>query len=49
MFTKSKRTFTLVAITTAACLCCLTLALAGKPDKPGGVPRHVLGELQKNN
>lgn len=36
MFTKSKRTLTLFAITTAACLCCLTLAFAAKPDKPGG-------------
>lgn len=35
MFTKSKRTVTLVAITTAACLCCLTFALAAKPDKLG--------------
>ena len=38
MFTKSKRTFTLVAITTAACLCCLTFALADHKGKPHGKP-----------
>ena len=46
MFTKSKRTLTLFAAATAACLFCFALALADHKGKPHGKPGGGGGEAK---